>query len=152
MRGVSRVWGCQAPEQKKGGCPASWVGARAPARCWGARGREGLGGWAGPTKPGGHVAARRDPGQDPGTARACRGVGVPLVARPAAAADALAQAFAPGARWRPMLQAERALSTTACSQRMAALRGAASGTLLGGARGGLLAYGNKGGPPLRGQG
>ena len=48
---------------------------------------------------------------------------MPLVSRPAAAVDALAQAFALGARWRPMLQAERPLSAIAHTQRAGALRG-----------------------------
>ena len=71
-------------------------GGGAPARRQGARGREGLGGTAGPTEPGGqrrrscapvlgneHLAARRDPGRDSRTMQARRGVGVPLVSRPA---------------------------------------------------------------------
>ena len=44
-----------------------------------------------------------------------------FVARPAAAADAPAQASAPGARRRPMLQAERALRAAARPRRAAAL-------------------------------
>ena len=44
-----------------------------------------------------------------------------FVARPAAAANAPAQASAPGARRRPMLQAERALCAAARSRWAAAL-------------------------------
>ena len=69
-----------------------------------------------------HLAARCDPGRGPRTTRARRGVGMPLVCGTAAAADAPAQASAPRARWCPMLQAERALSATACTRRAAALR------------------------------
>ena len=44
-----------------------------------------------------------------------------FVARPAAAADAPAQASAPGARRRPMLQAERTLRAATRPRRAAAL-------------------------------
>ena len=112
--------------------PSVLGGGPAPARCWGPRGREGLRGRAGPSKPGGqrhrscspvlgdeHLAARLDPR----AARARRGVSVSFVARPAAAADAPAQASAPSARRRPMFQAQRALSATARPWRATALRG-----------------------------
>ena len=46
-----------------------------------------------------------------------------FVARLAAPADALAQASSPGARRRPMFQAQRALSATARPWRAAAPRG-----------------------------
>ena len=80
-----------------------------------------------------------------GLACACRGVGVAFVARPAATADAPAQAYAPSARRRPTFQVVRALRAIATPG--GGLRcGAASRTLLGGARGGVLAYGSM--PPL----
>ena len=94
------------------------------------------------------VASRREPGRDSRTARARRGAGVAVVACPAAAAHALAQAFARGTRRRPMLQAERALCAIAPRGRLSC--GVASGTLLGGACGGLLAYGSRDGPPSKG--
>ena len=119
-----RAKGRRAPSVRGGG------GGRAPAGRRGARGWEGLGGLAGPAKPEGqrrrsctpvlgneHLAA---PG-DPRTTRARREVRMPLVSYTAAAADAPAQASAPGARWCPMLQAERALGATARTQRAAAL-------------------------------
>ena len=78
--------------QCKGGAGAQrpW-GGRAPARRRGARGGEGSGGWAGPSRPGGqrrrsyapvlgdeHLAARRYPGRDSRRARAREGSVCPL--------------------------------------------------------------------------
>ena len=54
---------------------------------------------------------------------------MPLVSGTAAAADALAQASAPGARWGPMLQAKRALSAATYPWRAAALRSRERNTL-----------------------
>ena len=68
-----------------------------------------------------YVASRRYAGRGPGAPVARRGAGVAFVARLAAAADAQAQALAPGARWRPMIQAERALRAAAHPWRATAL-------------------------------
>ena len=68
-----------------------------------------------------HLASRRDTGRGSWAAWARRRAGVAFVARLAASADARAQAPAPGAQRRPMLQAERALRAAARPQRAAAL-------------------------------
>ena len=120
------VSGVVRPQCRGGAGAQRRGGGRAPARCRGARGRADLRGRAGLSKPGRqrrrscspvlgdeHLAARREPGRDPRAARACRGVSVSFMACPTATADAPAQASAPGARRRPMFQAERALSATA---------------------------------------
>ena len=134
--GTWRFAGLGAGPQGGGRASAQHSGqCRASAGPWRARVREGLGGRAGPPKPGGqrgrprasglrdeHLATRRDPGRGYGAARAPRRASVAFVASSAAAADAPAQAPAPGTRRRPMLQAERALRAAARSRRAAALR------------------------------
>ena len=76
---------------------------------------------------------------------------MPLVAGAAAAADALAQAFATGARGCFMLQAERALSAAARPQRAAALRSRERDTL-GRRPGGPPGVRQERRPPLKGAG
>ena len=68
------------------------------------------------------LAARCNPwlGRRPSWAR--RGAAVPPVAHTAAAADAPPHAFAPDARGRPMLHAERAPGASGPSRRVSALR------------------------------
>ena len=127
-----------------GVCPASFGRAVHRWNAGGARGWEGLGGGAGPAEPEGqrrcpsapvlgneHLAARCDPGHGPRTMRARRGVSLPLVSGMVAATDAPAQASTPRARWRPMLQAERAVSATARTRRAAALRASRERDALG---------------------
>ena len=70
-----------------------------------------------------YSAPRRGPGRDSRTAWARRGAGVAVVACPATAANAPAQASAPCATQRPMLRAERVLCATARLRRAAEPRG-----------------------------
>ena len=159
---ASGAWGHLAPMPRRGGCPSFWEGPR-PVRRRGAQVREGLGGRAGPPLPRGqrgrsralvlrdeYLTSRRDPGQVPRTAWAQRGVGVSLVARE--------QWLMP----QPKLL-HLAPDGDPCSKRSAPcvplpapggrLRcGATSGTLPGGARGGLLTYESRGGAGSRGRG
>ena len=115
---------------------------RAPACRRGAQACEGLGSRAGPLLPRGqhgrcrasglgdeHLAPWRDPGRAPWAAGARGGAGVAIVARPAAAADAPAEASAPGARRRPMFPADRTLRAAACLMRAAALESPERGAL-----------------------
>ena len=128
--GASGVWGSRALGPRRGR-PVTSSGHRAPAGCMGGPSLGGPGRWGTPgrarrTVPPplraglagrelGGLAQRRAP-------RARRKATMPLVTGAAAAADAPAQAFAPGARGCSMLQAERSLSAAARPRWAAALR------------------------------
>ena len=69
---------------------------------------------AAPARRASGTSTWRDPGRDSWANWARRGANMAFAARPGAAADAPAPASAPGARRRPMFQAERALCAAAC--------------------------------------
>ena len=146
--------GSSGPRAEEGRVPSILGGAVHRRVAGGSEPGRAEAGQARPRAPGfrdEYLASRRYAGRGPWAAVACRGAGVAFVARPVAAVDAPAQAPAPGARWRPMFQAECALhALPAPGGRLRC--GAARGALRAGARGGLRAHGSRGGPPSRGRG